>query len=217
MRIGVLGTGVVGCTIASKLVEIHHDVMMGSRTAHNDNAAAWTKVAGDRSSAGTFGDAAAYGELVFNCTSGSGSVAALTAAGANNLEHKVLVDVSNPLDFSNGFPPTLMVCNSDSLAEQLQRLIPKAHVVKAFNTMTAALMVNPALVAGQHNVFLAGNEPGAKDTVRGLMGDMGWTGDRIIDLGDIMAARGLEMFLPLWLQLMGATGSPNFNIAVLQG
>ena len=202
MRIGVLGTGVVGTTIAEKLRELGHDVLIGSRSAGDD--------------AVPFSDAAAHGELVFNCTSGVASLEALGAAGAENLNGKVLVDVANPLDFSQGMPPRLSVCNDDSLGEQIQRAFPEARVVKSLNTVNAAVMVDPGLVSGAHDIFVCGNDDGAKSEVSELLQRFGWPIEWIIDLGDIAAARGTEMYLPLWLRLMGAVGAPNFNIHVVR-
>ena len=200
MNVGVLGTGIVGKTIATKLRELGHEVLIGSRSAGDD--------------AVPFADAAAHGELVFNCTAGTVSLEALGAAGAENLSGKVLVDVANALDFSKGRPPTLSVCNNDSVAEQIQRAFPEARVVKALNTMNAAIMVDPASIPGEHDVFVCGNDDGAKAQVSELLQSFGWPADRIIDLGDISAARGTEMYLPLWLRLMGAVG-PQFNIKVV--
>ena len=213
MRIGILGTGVVGQTIGSKLVQLGHDVMLGSRTATNDKAAKWVADNGDHAKQGTFADAAAFGEIVFNCTSGQVSLAALSSAGAANLDGKIIVDVSNPLDFSQGFPPTLSVCNTDSVAEQIQSAFPNSKVVKSLNTMTAAVMVNPGLVPGEHDIFVSGNDADAKRQVSDLLRSFGWR--TIIDLGDVTSARGAEMILPLWLRLMGVFKSPvmNFHIA----
>ena len=215
MRIGILGTGVVGQTIGSKLVQLGHDVMLGSRTATNDKAAKWVADNGDHAKQGTFADAAAFGEIVFNCTSGQVSLAALSSAGAANLDGKIIVDVSNPLDFSQGFPPTLSVCNTDSVAEQIQSAFPNSKVVKSLNTLTAALMVNPqALADGDHSVFVSGNDNDAKKTVIGLLESFGHTD--VLDLGDITTARGTEMVLPLWLRLMGALNTPVFNLKVVR-
>ena len=200
MKIGVLGTGVVGTTIATKLRELGHDVLIGSRSAGDD--------------AVPFAEAAAHGEVVFNCTSGMVSLEALGLAGAENLSGKVLVDVSNPLDFSKGMPPTLAICNDDSVGEQIQRAFPEAKVVKALNTMNASIMVDPASIPGEHDVFMCGNDDGAKSQVSELLQSFGWPAERIVDLGDIRAARGTEMYLPLWLRLMGAVG-PGFNIRVV--
>jgi predicted dinucleotide-binding enzyme len=151
---------------------------------------------------------------VFNCTAGQASLEALRLAGAENLDGKTLVDVSNPLDFSRGMPPTLTVSNTDSLGEQIQRAFPRARVVKTLNTMNNAVMVNPALVPGEHDVFVSGNDRAAKDQVMALLCDgFGW--QSIIDLGDITTARGVEMVLPLWVSLMGVkqTGTFNFHVA----
>jgi predicted dinucleotide-binding enzyme len=213
MHIGILGTGVVGQTIGARLTQLGHDVMLGSRSATNEKAAKWVSENAPRATQGTFADAAQFGEIVFNCTSGQISLEALRAAGARNLTGKTLADVSNPLDFSKGFPPTLTVCNTDSVAEQIQSAFPEAKVVKTLNTMTAAVMVNPGLVPGEHDVFVSGNDAEAKAQVTDLLRAFGWR--NIIDLGDISTARGPEMVLPLWLRLMGAFKSPimNFHVA----
>jgi predicted dinucleotide-binding enzyme len=215
MKVGVLGTGSVGRTIGTKLVELGHEVTMGSRSATNEHAAEWAASAGDGASHGTFADAAAFGELVFNCTAGTVSLDALDAAGEENLSGKILVDVANALDFSKGRPPTLSVCNDDSLGEQIQRAFPDAQVVKTLNTMNASVMVDPASVPGEHDVFLCGNADEAKAQVSGLLQSFGWPAERIVDLGDISAARGPEMYVALWLRLMGAVGHANFNIKVV--
>src|SRR2546430_8673963 len=156
MKFGVLGSGMVGSAIAGKLVSRGHEVRMGSRTASNEKAAAWVSAAGKGASQGTFADAAAFGEIVFNCTSGAGSVDAVRAAEAQNLRGKVLVDVANPLDFSKGMPPTLFVSNDDSLAEHIQAALPEAKVVKALNTINANVMVDPRRVPGETDVFGCG-------------------------------------------------------------
>jgi predicted dinucleotide-binding enzyme len=160
-----------------------------------------------------FADAAAHGELVFNCTSGVASLDALAAAGAGNLAGKTLIDVSNPLDFSGG-GPALFTDTTDSLGERIQAAFPDARVVKAFNTINCNLMVDPSLVPGDHVVFVAGNDDAAKEQTGGLAREFGWPPERVIDLGDITAARGTEHYLILWLRLMGAVGGPQFNIAV---
>ena len=215
MRIGVLGTGMVGSTIGTKLVSLGHEVMMGSREAGGEKAQAWVEAVGTGASEGTFADAAAFGELVFNCTAGIHSVAALEAAGPTNLAGKILVDVANPLDFSQGFPPSLGVLNTDSVGEQLQRALPEARVVKALNTMNCSVMVDPGAVPGDHAAFVCGEDADAKDQVAELLGTFGWPRARILDLGGIRSARGTEMYLPLWLELMGAVGTGTFNIGVL--
>ncbi|HLV65164.1 MAG TPA: NAD(P)-binding domain-containing protein [Polyangiaceae bacterium] len=215
MRIGVLGTGVVGQTIATKLVSLGHDVKMGSRTAGGEKARAWVARAGSRASEGTFADAAAFGELAFNCTNGAGSLAALESAGAENLRGKILIDLSNPLDFSKGFPPTLFVSNDDSLGERIQRALPETRVVKTLNTVNSDVMVDPARVPGDHTIFMSGDDASAKAQVRELLvGGFGWRD--VIDLGDITTARGTESYLHLWVRLYGILKNANFNVHVVR-
>jgi predicted dinucleotide-binding enzyme len=201
MRIGILGTGLVGTTLAGKLRELGHEVQVGSRDGSK----------GD----GSFADVTAQAELVFNCTAGVGSLAALELAGDDNLRGKVLVDVSNPLDFSQGFPPRLSVCNDDSLGEQIQRRFPEARVVKALNTVGAPVMVDPGVLEGDHTIFVAGDDDDAKEEVVAVLVSMGWTRECILDLGGIGASRGLEMYLPLWLSLYGRNGGPLVSIKVV--
>ena len=217
MRIGVLGTGTVGQTVGRKLVELGHEVRMGSREAGGDKAVEWARAAGDAASEGTFADAAGFAELVVNATAGVASLEALRAAGPDNLAGKVLVDISNPLDFSGGMPPRLSVSNDDSLAEQIQRELPDARVVKALNTVTAAVMVDPGALPRPHHIFVCGNDAAAKTEVVDLLEEIGWSRDEVVDLGDITAARGTEMYLPLWVRLMGSRGSAMFNVRLVGG
>lgn len=213
MRIGILGTGIVGRTLATKLTKLGHDVSMGSRKAGGEKATAWVKEAGEKSVEGTFADAAAYGDIVFNCTSGLASLEALNAAGGQNLGGKTLVDVANPLDFSKGMPPTLSVCNTDSLGEQLQRAFPTANVVKTLNTVSANVMVDPSIIPGVHTMFVSGNDVKAKAEVTTILkAGFGWK--EVMDLGDISCARGQEMYLALWLRLYGKVQTTNLNIYV---
>ncbi|HEY0997707.1 MAG TPA: hypothetical protein VGD77_17080, partial [Gemmatimonadaceae bacterium] len=165
---------------------------------------------------GTFAEAARFGEAVINATSGSGALPALQAAGAEALGEKILLDVANPLDFSQGFPPSLTVCNTDSLGEQVQRAFPRLRVVKTLNTTNTYVMVNPAGVGGgEHTMFVCGNDAGAKAQVTRWLGE--WFGWRdVIDLGDITTARGTEMLLPIWVRLMGALGTPMFNFRIVR-
>ena len=215
MKIAVFGTGMVGEAIGNKLVSLGHEVKMGSRTAKNGKAIAWANQAGANASHGTFADAATFAELAFNCTSGAGAVEAVTAAGAQNLAGKILLDLTNPLDFSKGFPPTLSTSNTDSLGEAVQRALPGVLVVKTLNTVNCNLMVDPAMLAGgEHTMFLCGNDSGAKAKVRELLGSFGWKD--VIDLGDISMSRGLEMYLPLWVRLFGALQTPNFNVKIVK-
>jgi hypothetical protein len=179
----------------------------------NPPFSAW---AADHAEAGlaTFADAAAYAELVVNATSGPGALPALELAGADHLAGKVLVDISNPLDFSNGFPPTLFVKDTDSLGEQVQRAFPEARVVKTLNTLNANLMVNPKELGQESTVFVSGDDAAAKVTVTELLHSFGHTD--VIDLGDITTARGTEMLLPVWLRLMGALGTAAFNFKIVR-
>jgi predicted dinucleotide-binding enzyme len=206
MKIGVLGTGMVGNAIASKLVALGHDVMMGSRTADNAKAKTWANTAGARGHVGTFADTAAFGEVIFNCTNGANSLAALRAAGAANLAAKIVVDVANVL--SSEGP------GRESLGEQIQRAFPLAKVVKTLNTINCEVMVNPRQLAGPHTVFVSGNDAGAKKTVREFVEAFGW--NDVIDLGDMATARATEGYLPLWLSLWKQLGTPAFNIQVVR-
>src|SRR5436305_8846377 len=217
MQIGVLGTGTVRQKRAGKLVELGHEVRIGSRDAGNEKAAAWAEQAGELASTGTFADAAGFGELVLNATAGVAALDALRAAGAENLAGKTLIDVSNPLDFSQGMPPRLSVCNDDSVAEQIQREFADARVVKAFNTMPNELMVNPGALDEDHTLLLAGNDADAKRQLTELAQSLGRSEAHILDLGDVTAARGMEMFLPLWLRLMGASGGRLVTVKVVSG
>lgn len=214
MRIAVLGTGSVGRRIADGLLALGHEVTMGSRTVDSEALREWLAAAGEGASGGTFADAASAAELAFNCTAGEASLEALAAAGEENLAGKVLVDVSNPLDFSQGMPPTLTVCNDDSLGERIQAAFPETNVVKALNTINNQAMTDPARLPGAHNVFICGNDEAAKATVRELLHAFGWADEQVVDLGDITAARGTEMYLPLWLRLMGTLGTADFNIQI---
>lgn len=215
MRFGVLGTGMVGKAIASRLVEVGHEVCMGSRTADNEEATSWAAGAGDTAAHGTFADAAAFGEVLFNCTGGMVSVAACEAAGEDNIGDKVLIDVSNPLDFSHGMPPSLSVANTDSVGEQLQRRFPSARVVKSLNTMNCSVMVNPSALPGHHNVFVSGDDADAKKAVGEILGQFGWPEAAVIDLGDIKSARGAEALVLFWVFLRGALGNNQFNLGVV--
>jgi predicted dinucleotide-binding enzyme len=215
MQIGVLGTGMVGKAIGSRLVSVGHEVKMGSRTPDNESAAEWVAEAGETASQGTFADAAAFGEVVFSCTSGGASLDALRAAGAENLAGKVLVDVANTLDFSQGRPPSLLVTTKESLGEQIQSEFQEARVVKTLNTVNCDVMVDASLVPGDHDMFVSGNDEAAKAEVRSLLGDFGWPAERVIDLGDITCARGQEMYIVLWLRLWGVVGGSRFNIKLV--
>jgi 8-hydroxy-5-deazaflavin:NADPH oxidoreductase len=226
VRFGILGTGTVGKTIASRLAGLEHEVMVGTRDPAetlsrnepdaygNPSFSAWQQEHLEVR-LGTFAEAAAHGATVVNATAGAVSLEALEQAGEANLNGKILIDVANPLDFSKGMPPTLSVSNTDSLGEQIQRRFPEAKVVKTLHTMNAQLMVDPAqLAATDHTVFVGGDDAEAKATVIELLRSFGWTD--IIDLGGITTARGTEMLLPIWVRLFGALQKPIFNFKIVR-
>jgi predicted dinucleotide-binding enzyme len=225
MRIGILGSGVVGQTLGGKLADAGHAVVLGTRSPQElgekrglgkTSLGDWLAQTGKNARVATFAESAAHGEVVINATGGTVALDALRLAREENLSGKVLIDAANPLDFSRGMPPRLSVCNDDSLGEQIQRALPKVRVVKALNTVTAGLMVNPGLVAGgEHHLFICGDDADAKRQVTGWLGE--WFGWRhVIDVGPISAARGTEMVLPLWIRLMGVVGTPLFNFRIVQ-
>ena len=227
MKIAVLGTGMVGQALAGKLSALGHDVAVGTRDVEATRARAEPDSLGTPSMSTwleshpgveleSATQAAADADLIVNATNGAGSMPMLELAGEENLAGKVLVDVSNALDFSQGRPPFLSVANTDSLGEQIQRRFPQARVVKTLNTMNCQVMVDPSRVPGEHVVFVSGDDDGAKKQVTGLLESFGWPSARIRDLGDITSARGPEMYLALWLRLWGTVGSGDFNVAVVQ-
>lgn len=215
MNIGIFGTGMVGNAIGTKLIQLGNKVKMGSRTADNVKAAEWVKQNGSNASQGTFQEAASFGEILFNCTSGVASVDALKLAGNKNIDGKILIDVANPLDFSKGMPPSLTICNTDSLGETIQREFPRVKVVKTLNTVNCNVMVNPSLVLGDHDLFICGDDDIAKEKVKDMLTNwFGWKS--IIDLGDITNARAMEMLLPIWIRLWGKLGTANFNYKIVK-
>lgn len=227
MRIIVLGTGTVGRTLAGALDAAGHDVAVGTRDVDVTLARDQPERAGDTSFAAwlaehpgvdlvPFAGLGSGADVVVNATAGARSLEALEAVGPTALADTVLIDVANPLDFSRGFPPTLSVCNTDSLAEQVQRAFPGSRVVKTLNTVHASVMVDPTRLPGDHTMFLAGDDPGAKETVRSLLADLGWPPARLVDLGGLRAARGMEMYLPLWLSLMSSLGTADINVQVVR-
>lgn len=224
MKIAVLGTGAVGQAMAGRLAELGHDVTVGtrdpaatrSRTDDSGTAAyaVWQDTHPDVGLA-TFADAASAAELVVNAAGGNVSIDILERAGTGNLAGKVLLDISNPLDFSRGFPPRLFVKDDDSLAEMIQRAHPAAKVVKTLNTVSNPLMIHPETLGEETTVFVSGDDPEAKGTVVDLLGQLGHTD--VIDLGDLSTARGVEMWLPLWVRIMGALGGADFNLKIVRG
>jgi predicted dinucleotide-binding enzyme len=173
---------------------------------------------GDKASAGTFADAAAFGEIIFNCTAGGGSIEALNMAGIEHLNGKILIDIANPLDFSKGAPPSLIpsLSNTNSLGEEIQKTFPSLKVVKTLNTMWCGLMVNPGMLNnGDHTNFISGNDAEAKQKVKSILNTFGWKNENLLDLGDISAARGTESVLPVWLRIWSATQNGAFNFKVI--
>jgi 8-hydroxy-5-deazaflavin:NADPH oxidoreductase len=212
MRIGVLGTGAVGRALATRLLQLGHEVTMGSRSAAGEGLAQWLAEAGEEAKGGTFAEAAGGAELVVNCTAGRASLAALEAAGAENLAGKTLIDVANPLDPEGS--AVFSICNDDSLGERIQAAFPAARVVKTLNTVNSAVMVDPGRVRGDHSVFVCGDDEAAKAQVSALLEAIGWPPGSIVDLGDIAAARGTEMYVALWVRIWGALDTPDFNISI---
>ncbi len=229
MKIAILGTGNVGQTFATTFIAQGHEVIMGTRNVadtlarkatdnygslpfgewHSKNAA--VKLT-------TFAEAVATSDIVLNALQGAASISAISSVDKAAFDGKILLDISNPLDFSKGFPPTLLdgLNNSNSLGEEIQKTLPNAKVVKTLSTMYSAIMVNPTMVGnGDHNVFIAGNDADAKAKVKDILTSFGWIANNILDLGDISKARGVEMYLPLWLSIYGATNNGAFNIKIV--
>ncbi|MFI1520049.1 NADPH-dependent F420 reductase [Kitasatospora cineracea] len=214
MRIGIIGTGTVGRTLGGRLVALGHEVTLGSRTKGNAAAEDWAARTGPLAHPGTFAEAAAFGDLVINATGGTVALAAVELAGPENLAGKTLLDVSNPLVFAPDGQVTLDPVNDDSIGERLQRALPDTKVVKALNTVNCEVMVDPGRVPGEHQLFVAGEDAGAKAQVTALLGEFGWPAEAVLDLGGIDAARGLEMLMPFWLRLMRHYGHADFNYAI---
>lgn len=213
MQIGILGSGVTGQTLGTKLVQLGHEVMLGSREEAKPSSVAWARDAGQHALYGTFMNAASFGEVILNCTLGMASLDALEAAGAENLNGKILIDTSNPIDRSTGVWK-LTVSNTDSLGEQIQRAFPETRVVKTLNTVNANVMADPAKLLEMTDIFVSGNDLDAKATViRYLKEWFGWR--HVIDLGDITTARGVEMYVLLWHYIRDVTPSQRFNIKVV--
>jgi 8-hydroxy-5-deazaflavin:NADPH oxidoreductase len=224
MKVAIIGSGIVGQTLGKKLVELGHDVVLGTRDPNKlDEAKGWAGSLSDwltavenKATVATFSAAAAHGEIVINATHGMASLAALQTAGAENLQGKILIDVANELDFSQGMPPKSLAADTTSLGEKIQAAFPNTKVVKTLNTMNCAVMVNPKQIAdGNHTVFISGNDADAKAKVTALLQSFGWTD--IFDLGDITSARGTEMMMPIWLRAFGKLGNVPYNFKIVVG
>jgi 8-hydroxy-5-deazaflavin:NADPH oxidoreductase len=226
-RIGILGTGSVGQSIAGKLAELGYEVTVGTRDVSKTRAnrertpmggppfSEWHKMH-QKVKLETFGDAARSGEIMFMCTNGSATLDVLQQAGPNNFSGKTVIDISNPLDFSRGMPPSLLpgLTNTNSLGEEVQKALPQAYVVKTLNIVSSEVMVNAKKSGGDPTMFVAGNNPAAKAEAAGILKQFGWSD--IIDLGDISGARGMEMLLPIWLRTWGATKTGNFGFKIVR-
>jgi len=230
MKISVIGTGTVGRTITSKLIDLDHEVMLGTRNVReklasmvkdgygNPPFSEWYK-SNPKVKLGSFAESAAFGELVVNATLGGNSLDALKLAGSKNLSGKIIIDISNPLDFSKGMPPSLIpgLSNTNSLGEEIQKTFPEARVVKTLNTMWCGLMVNPGLIGnGDHTNYISGNDAGARAEVKKFLKTFGWKDDNLIELGDITGARAAEGVLLLWLRLLGTLNSGAFNLKLVR-
>ncbi|HEX2607314.1 MAG TPA: NAD(P)-binding domain-containing protein [Flavisolibacter sp.] len=220
MNIGVLGTGVVGEAIATALTEKGFNVRMGSRTPDNDKAAAWVKRSNKHATQGTFDDAAAFGDIVFLCLNGQHALSAVRSIAADSIDGKIVIDITNPLDFSKGMPPQVLegLGNTNSLAEEIQRALPHAHVVKTLNTVNYKLMVDARIVHnGDHHLFICGNNLDAKNKVKHFLVDnFHWKANHLIDLGTIEGARAVEAMVPFWVLVYQSIGTPLFNFKIVQ-
>jgi 8-hydroxy-5-deazaflavin:NADPH oxidoreductase len=220
MKIGILGTGMVGEMIGTALLEKGHEVMIGSRTASNEKAVQWAAKNDHNASYGIFKDAVQFGDIIFLCVNGSAVTDVLQMAGADHFKGKIVIDLTNPLDFSNGFPPSLLLQYSNiySLGEEVQKNLPTAKVVKALNTVTASLMINANLVNnGNHNLFICGNDKEAKNIVKHfLANNFNWKPELMIDMGDIKSARLTEGMIPFWVGVMQAEQSAVFNFMIVK-
>lgn len=212
MKMGVLGSGMVAQALSARLAELGHNVVIGTRDPYKLKG--WQS-SNQRVLIGSFAETARHGDMIINATNGAGSLNALSLAGEQNLAGKILVDVSNPLDFSNGFPPSLTVFGTDSLAEQIQRAFPMARVVKTLNTVNARVMTHPLEVAnGDHHVFISANDADAKAQVAEMLRSFGWI--HIFDLGDLSTARGSEAYVMLWVRLYGSLNTGMINIKIMK-
>ena len=214
MKYGVLETGDVAQTIASKLVELGHEVMMGSRTANNEKAVAWAAANGDKASSGTFADAAAFGERVFNCVQGIHAIEALEAAGKDNLKGKILIDQSNPYVYKDGHISLKAEYTENTcLGEEVQKLLPDTKVVKTLNYLGSVMMTNPGELSEPVTGFYCGNDAEAKEAVRQILADFGW--QETFDMGDISMSRYTEMLGAFWVPVYGQIGHMHWGFRLV--
>lgn len=213
MKVGILGTGDVGRALGRAFVTLGHEVMLGAREPNNEKAVGWAKEQGKRASAGTFEQAAEYGELCVLATLGVANEAVLKAAGPDHFTGKILIDATNPLDFSKGVPPTLAVSGNDSGGEIVQRTVPKAHVVKAFNIVGNAHMFRPDFPGGPPDMFFCGNDESSKKAVATLLTEFGWNP---VDIGGIESSRYLEAMCIVWVHYALKVGGWNHAFKMLR-
>ncbi|MBI4897550.1 MAG: NAD(P)-binding domain-containing protein [Actinobacteria bacterium] len=217
MKIGILGTGTVGRTLAARIAELGHEVTIGARRADSESLRPFEEMTGVLT--GSFADAAAGADLVINATNGMASLEALATVG-EALDGKTLLDLANELDASQGMPPRPLASADNSLAQKIQQAHPSVSVVKSLNTMNCDVMVDPSLVPGDHAVFVSGDDDQAKTRVKDLLRQFGWRDDQILDLGGIETAAAAEMLMHIWLRVMVARGgfeAGPFNFAVHAG
>ncbi|MEM9342065.1 MAG: NAD(P)-binding domain-containing protein [Pseudomonadota bacterium] len=216
MKYAVLGTGIVGHTLATKLASLGHEVRMGARADGNEKAVAWADANGEHAGQGAFSDVAAWADRVIFAVNGANIVEVADAVTDAAVAGKTVIDVTNPLDGSKGMPPTLVpeLSNTNSAGEALQARLPSARVVKTLNTMNHQIMVDPSRVQGEHDVFLCGDDDDAKKDVVAMLAEFGWTDP--VDLGPLAAARGMEGLMPFWLRMWGAVGNADFNYRIVR-
>ena len=214
-RVGVLGSGEVGRRLAAGFSSRGHDVMIGSRDPGKPELGEWLSGDGAGIKAGTFEQTAAHGELLVLAVLGNAAEEAITEAGPEKFTGKVVIDAMNPLDFSGGFPPKLSVTGEDSLGERVQRALPDAKVVKAFNTIGNPYFVDPDFSEGKPTMLIAGNDEGAKHTVGDVVADFGWPD--AVDIGGIEGSRELEAICIAWVKIGGARGSWDHGFKLLIG
>ncbi|HEX9705883.1 MAG TPA: NAD(P)-binding domain-containing protein [Gemmatimonadales bacterium] len=213
MQIGILGTGDVGRTLGAAFITLGHDVRLGSRSATNDKARNWAQQVGPRGSTGTFGDAVAFGDIVVLATLGTATEDAIRLAGPQRFAGKVVIDATNPLEHRPNAPPELAIGFRDSLGERVQRLLPDAKVVKAFNTVGNTHMFRPQFRGGPPDMFICGNDDGAKRTVTEFLTAFGWG---TVDIGDIQGARYLEPMCMAWVRYGLKSGTWNHAFKLLR-
>ena len=214
-RVGVLGSGEVGRRLAAGFLSRGHDVMIGSRDPDKPELREWLAADGAGIEAGTFAQTAAHGELLVLAVLGDAAEKAIADAGPDNFSGKVVIDAMNPLDFSAGFPPKLSITGEDSLGERVQRALPDAKVVKAFNTIGNPYFVDPSFTEGQPTMLIAGNDEDAKRTVGDVLADFGWPDP--VDIGGIEGSRELEAICIAWVKIGGARGAWDHGFKLLIG